>query len=274
MTGFFLYNRDMSKWSNKRKRRYLIILGIVLLVIVSLVILNMTDKQPTCFDNIQNGTETGIDCGGDCVEVCVDEARNLVVWWERPFRVAEGVYNAVAYVENQNLSSGIEEIAYEFRLYNKDNILIGTPRVGTTFIEPNKRSAIFEAGIQTGKEEAYTVFFKTSSVKKWKRTDQLFAYGLFQVGDPELINQDSAPKLSVPIENKTSYNFSDVPVVALLYNQRGNAIAASQTYIDTINQGDSKTTYFSWPEAFSDVVSRIEIIPRINPFLDVQELTR
>lgn len=264
----------MSTWSEKRKRRYLIIIGVVLLITIIIIALRASDTQPTCFDNVQNGTETGVDCGGECQKVCVEEARNLVVWWERPFKVAKGVFNAVAYVENQNLSAGIEEIAYEFRLYNRDNILVGTPRIGTTFIEPNKRSAIFESGIETGEEEAFTVFFKTSRVKNWKRTDPAFSYALFQVGEPVLINQDTAPKLSASVENNTQYNFSDVPVVAVLYNQRGNAIASSQTYIDDIKQGTMETVYFSWPEAFAEVVSRIEIIPRISPFLDPEELTR
>jgi hypothetical protein len=274
MSYFFIYNEYMSTWSDKKKRRYIIIIGLIFLIILGFIIIRATDTQPTCFDTLQNGTETGVDCGGECQRFCTEEARNLVVWWERPFKVAKGVFNVVAYVENQNLSAGIEEINYEFRLYNKDNILVGVPRTGTTFIEPNKRSAIFESGIETGEEEAFTVFFKTSSEKNWKRTDPVFSYGLFQVGEPVLINQDTAPKLSAPVENNTEYNFSDIPVVAVLYNQRGNAIAASQTYIDDITQGSTATVYFSWPEAFTDVVSRIEIIPRISPFLSRDELTR
>ncbi len=265
----------MSKWSEKRKKKIVIIIGVVLLFIFTLVLVGLKKtKKPSCFDGVQNGQETGVDCGGECVKVCRDEVRNIVVWWERPFRVAPGVYNAVAYFENQNLDSALKKINYEFRLYDKNNILVSEPRRGSTFIEPNKRSAVFESGITTGENEAYTAFFKISSVQDWKRVDSSFSYSLFGVTDPLLTNQDLAPKVSAFVENKSFYNFKDVPVVVVLYNDDGNAIAASRTYIDSLDQGDSKKVFFLWPEPFKHPVSRIEVIPRIDPFIPISKITR
>lgn len=256
----------MSQWSNKRKKRLLFIIITVVVVVLGIVIYKILDRPATCFDGIENGAETGVDCGGACKLVCQDEVRDIVVWWERPFKVVDGVYNTVAYFENQNLESGIQEIKYEFRLYNYDNVLVSEPIVGTTFIEPNKRSAVFESGIQTGNQEAYTAFFKVSSVQTWEKTDQSFAYNLFEISEPLLTNQDVAPKIQVTLRNVSYQTFTDVPVIAIIYNQRDNAIAASQTYIDQIGQDQEATAYFSWPQPFGDSVSRIEIIPRVNPF--------
>ena len=256
----------MSKWAQKRKRRLLFTIGILILVVIVLIVISALNKPATCFDGEQNGSETGIDCGGTCQLVCRQEVRDIVVWWERPFKVANGVYNTVAYFENQNLESGLQELTYEFRLYNYDNILVSEPIVGTTFIEPNKRSAVFESGITTGDQEAYTAFFRVSSVQDWERTEQDFAYNLFQIGEPQLTNQDIAPKLQVPIKNTSFKNYKDVPVIAILYNQEDNAIASSQTFIDNIGQGAEEIVYYSWPEPFGDSVSRIEIIPRVDPF--------
>lgn len=256
----------MSKWSNKRKRRLLFVIIAVALVVFGIIIFQLADRNPTCFDNIQNGAETGVDCGGGCQLVCRDEVRDIVVWWERPFKVVDGVYNTVAYFENQNLESGLQELTYEFRLYNYDNILVSEPIIGTTFVEPNKRSAVFESGITTGDQEAYTAFFRVSSVQNWERTDQSFAYNLFEIGEPQLTNQDTAPKIQVDLRNVSFKPYTDVPVIALIYNQRDNAIAASQTYIDRIGQDEEATAYFSWPQPFGDSVSRIEIIPRVDPF--------
>ena len=267
-----MYNRPMSKWAVKRKRRIVIILGIIFIFLLTLVLLRIGNKEPTCADGVQNGQELGVDCGGACLKICREDVRDVVVWWERPFKVAHGVYNTVAYFENQNLESGLQKVDYEFRLYDKDNILVSQPIVGSTFIEPNKRSAVFESGITTGDNEAYTSFFRISSVQNWKRTDQSFSYSLFQIGEPVLTNQDTSPKLSAPVENKTFFNFTDVPVVAILYNNEGNAIAASRTFIDRIDQGGQTDVFYSWPEPFGDVVSRIEIIPRIDPFIQREAL--
>lgn len=256
----------MSRWAQKRKRRFFIIVGVLVSIVLALIVYQILDKPETCFDGIQNGAETGIDCGGTCQAVCREEVRDIVVWWERPFEVTNGVYNLAAYIENQNLESGIEELQYEFRVYNYDNILISEPIVGSTFIEPNKRSAVFETGITTGDEDAHTVFFRVSSNQNWQRTDQSFAYNLFQIGEPQLTNQDIAPKLQATVNNVSFKNFPEVEVVALLFNQEDNAIASSQTYLDDVLQGEEAVAYFSWPEPFGEEVTRIEIIPRINPF--------
>jgi len=264
----------MSKWSSKRKRRILIIAGMIFLLLIAFVFVRVKESRtPTCFDGILNGQETGVDCGGECTRVCVEEVRNLVVWWERPFKVTEGVYNTVAYIENQNLYSGIQELNYEFRLYDKDNILVAEPRTGTTFVEPNKRSAVFESGIVTGEEEAYTVFFHINSAQEYTRSAQEYSYSLFKISEPVLTNQQTAPKLSATLRNESFLNFEDVPVTVILYNQEDNAIAASQTFIDQIDQGTEQSIFYSWPEPFDDPISRIEIIPRINPYIDREQRT-
>ena len=258
----------MSYWQKKRQRRIFIIIGVFFLIVLAFIFFTLTNKQANCFDGVMNGGETGVDCGGTCQNVCKEEAHEIVVWWERPFKVASGVYNVVAYFENQNLDAAIKDLDYEFRLYSKDNILVSQPIVARTFLAPNKRSVIFEPGIQTGEQEAYTVFFKTSTNKKWQKVDNTFAFNLFQTGEPLLTNQDVAPKLQVSVKNVTLQNFREIPVTAIVYNQRGNAIASSRTYIDEISQNSEAIAYFSWPEPFSDTVSRIEIIPRVDPFIN------
>lgn len=256
----------MSEWARKRRKKLLIIIGVVILAFIILIVYRTVNKPPTCFDGEMNGGEIGVDCGGTCDLMCTENLRDLVVWWERPFEVTDGVYNVVAYFENQNLEAGLEELTYEFRVYNQENILVSEPIIGTTFIEPNKRSAIFESGIQTGGQEAFTVFFRVSSNQRWEKVDESFAYSLFQVGEPILTNQEVAPKLQASIKNTSLKNLEDIPVIVIVYNREDNAIAASRTYIDEIPQGSEENAYFSWPEPFSDEVARIEIIPRVNPF--------
>ncbi len=262
----------MSKWADRKRKRVLLIIGVILLfAIIGAIVFFAGRKKPTCFDGIQNGTETGVDCGGSCARACDDEALNLIVWWERPFKVTKGLYNVVAYLENQNLDLGIENLTYEFRVYNRENVLISEPRVGTTFVEPNKRFAIFEPGIQTGDEEAYTVFFHILSQSDWKKVNPDFAYNLFQVTKPVLRKLRTTPQLTAKVKNTSLYRFVNVPVVVIVYNSQGNAIATSQTYIDAIGNGEEKEVFFSWPEPFRSDVARVEIIPRVNPFLDPEK---
>ena len=262
----------MSRWASRKRKKILIIVGVILLLLFIFTVIHIKNsKKPSCFDGIKNGTETGVDCGGSCQRVCGKETQNLIVWWERPFKVVNGVYNLVAYVENQNLEAGLERLDYEFRVYDKDNILATEPRRGTTFVEANKRFAIFEPSVKTGDREAYTVFFRILSKQDWKKVNPDFRYKFFQIHAPTLTKVRTAPHLKANVENTSLYDFSDVPVTAIIYNHRGNAIAASQTYIDRIQHGETKEVSFSWPESFGNDVARIEIIPRVNPFTDIKK---
>ncbi len=261
----------MSKWASKRKRNILIVIFSLFFLFFIIFVISLGKKEPTCFDGIQNGTETGVDCGGNCVKACSDEVNNLIVWWVRPFKVSKGLYNVVAYVENQNLNYGIKNLDYEFRLYDENNVLVSQPVKGSTFVEANKRFAIFEPGISTGDREVYNVFFHFSKSKDWIKVPADLRYSFFQTREPVLTKIHTSPRLSVYVKNTSLYDFIDVPVIAILYDKRGNAIASSRTYIDRINHGEEKQVFFSWPEPFSYKIVRIEIIPRINPYHDLEK---
>ena len=95
------------EWAHKRQLKYLMIVLSVILLSVAFIAYRLFFSQPaTCFDNKQNGAESGIDCGGACERICLAEQRELMVHWARPSRVTDNVYNAVAYIENRNKVGG------------------------------------------------------------------------------------------------------------------------------------------------------------------------
>src|SRR5436190_24111663 len=109
-------------WGARRKIFYFsIIFGAVAIALV-ILIYPYFNREPTCFDNKMNGSESGLDCGGGCQKVCTPAALQLVTLWARAFEVLPGKYNVMAYIENQNRECGIPMISYEFQLYDADNI--------------------------------------------------------------------------------------------------------------------------------------------------------
>jgi hypothetical protein len=222
---------------------------------------------PTCFDGKQNQDERCIDGGGVCSRVCPMDAKTIVPRWSRVFHTAGDVWSVLAYVENQNTTAGVQKINYEFRVYDSDNVLAGEPVTGTTFIGPNERTAIFESPIKTGNRTPSSVFFKFTSVPDWMTTDKKYTVPQLDSANTDLTNVDKAPKLSADIVNNTLFDYKNVEVVAILYGSDGNAINASSTVIDSIPQQTSQKVYFTWPEKFDKPVTKIEIIPRLNPFI-------
>ena len=80
--------------------------------------------KPTCFDGKQNQDESGVDCGGVCEKVCSFQAVKPNIIWSRSFKVSEGIYNAIAYIENPNIRAEAFAVPYVFKIFDERNILI------------------------------------------------------------------------------------------------------------------------------------------------------
>lgn len=262
---FWYIIQIMSRWS---ARRQLSLIGIVLIVIFTFVLIftiQLVNTPPTCFDGKQNGDETGIDVGGSCPSANPIETRSVVVLWARPFLIADDVYAVAAYFENQNFNRGIQSVPYRFRVYDVENILIAE-RYGETFFGPNQRSAIVETAIKVGNRTPANVFFDFLQQPTWRVTDERWSTSNIVVQEQELVNIDSAPRLTATLENRSLRPISDIEVIALLYNRAGNAVSASKTYVPMISQNSTADVFFTWPGPFPEEVVQVEVIPRINPF--------
>lgn len=227
---------------------------------------NFIKTEPTCFDGVKNQDERGIDCGGVCALVCPMDAKTVVPLWSRVFPIAGDVYSVVAYVENQNVDAGVKRVGYEFRVYDDQNILVGDPVSGSTFIGPNDKTAIYASPVKSGNRTASNVFFRFTEMPVFTAADKRYSVPQLSVRNTDLSDLAASPKLSADIVNDTLFDYRNIEVVAILYDADGNAVNASDTFVDDLSQQSSKKVFFTWPAKFDRPVTRIEIIPRINPF--------
>jgi hypothetical protein len=218
-------------------------------------------RPPTCMDNKQNGTETGVDCGGICTRACIQQVDPVSILWARAFRVVPGRYNAVAYLENHNKNDAIEKINYRFRFADADNIYIGK-REGSTIVPPEGKFAVFEPAIDVGNSIPVFTTFEFTSAPQWV---QVPPYKVSQLkvfaNNINLQNADTSPLLSATITNNSLYYIPNINVIAILYDKVGNAVSASRTYIDSLRASQSAPVTFTWPEPFGSQVVAKEIIP-------------
>lgn len=255
-------------WATRKKMGCFGMIGIIVAIVAGYFIyVNFIKTTPTCFDGVLNQNERGIDCGGICALVCTADAKVIVPVWSRVFNTAGDVHSVVAYVENQNITAGVKKINYEFRIYDEKNILAGEPISGTTFIAPNDKTAIYASPIKTGNRIPKNVFFKFTSTPEWITTEEKYTQPQLSVENIQLTDQQTAPKISANIVNNTLFTYNNIEVVALLYDINGNAINASKTTIDVIAEQSSEIVNFTWPQPLGADVARIEIIPRLNPFI-------
>jgi hypothetical protein len=245
-----------------QRRRFIYIGGIVLFILLFVVLPTVIHfyEAPTCFDNKKNQTEQGVDCGGPCTLLCRSQYVPLTVLWSRFSKVDDGVYNVLAYIENPNINAEANNLDYVFKLYDKDGILL-RERFGRTFVPANKIMAVFEAELSTGKQIPQRVEFFFPSQAVWLKQDNI-SNGL-SVSQSVISREDTAPRLSAVVSNKTINQIKNIEAVAIVYNDKGNTIAFSRTIIDVIDGKGSKDINFNWPKPFPETYARTEIVLKV-----------
>jgi len=250
-------------WGAKR-RLIISAIGIaIILILLGFFSVKTFYKPGSCTDGKQNQGEAGVDCGGPCARFCANQAIELLIHWRRAFSVSNGNYNAVAYLENKNLRSGIQEIPYVFKLYDSKSILIAE-RTGSASIPPHQVVPIFEPNISTGFRAPARVEFEFDSVPVWT-----FVSGNIPdvriVGQSTVTNVQSSPLLTAEVFNGSKQTLKDFKVVAIVYDGFGNAQQASQTVVDSLGPQATAHVSFSWPNPFNFTPERIEIVPKLYP---------
>jgi len=233
----------------------------VIVVISAPIIFSSLHKKPTCFDGKQNQGETAIDKGGPCINLDGRSLQEYSVLWARAFPIRDGFYNAVAYVENPNARAGMYSIRYEFKLYDDKNILIAQ-RFGSTPLFPGGVFPVFESRIDAGNRVPARTTFSFVTQGVWKKMKN--ATRGIEIYNQRTSDVTSAPRVDAVIKNNNLTSLSNIILVAVLFDDKDNAIATSRTLIENLNPGEDKTIAFTWPRPFKQKVARIDIIPLLS----------
>ncbi len=251
----------LVSWSLTRKVEYL---GALLLCVVLLIggfVWWLLDVPPTCGDGKMNQNELAIDCGGVCDLRCISETRRLLTKWVQPLEVSPGFWSVVAYMENPNLQSYTNRVAYRFKLYNEANTLIAE-REGGIFIHGDPVVPIFEGGIDISGEYVARAFIEFENEPVW--------YALripidLDIEQPTLTQETFLPRITASVVNREFFEVRNIEVVALVFDTDDNIMAASETIVPLLlSRGRSNVT-FTWPRSFPREVGRIELVPRAPP---------
>lgn len=245
-------------WGTHRRNTILLTAFLLIFVPISLISFLIFYTPPSCFDGKQNQDETGIDCGGSCVLLCTDQVTDPVVLWERSFKVVDGLYNVMAYIENPNPTAFVQNIPYSFKLYNEERVLIAE-RKGVTSILPKSVLPIIENNIQTFEQVPARVSFEFEGDFVYERTDPRDS--IILIKDEVFENEQTNPRIRARIQNISLQPINDIDVIVIVYNAFDTVVGVSSTYVDRLSPEQTRDIVFTWPEPLSDTHSRIEIIP-------------
>lgn len=250
------------KWASMRKAEYLGTIGVIFFIFAGIPLIAFLLKEnPTCYDNKQNQNEVGIDCGGVCerLRLCESQIHAVKILWSRSFRVSDGTYNSVAYIENPNFDGAVREVEYVFTLYDDKNVTVAERR-GKTFLSNNAVTPIFEAGLATGNRVPARTFFEFVDPPRWVRATNIEGVSIEGKGIRE---GGLRPKIDATLVNESLDEIKGIEIIATVFDANNNAIASSRTTVDSINARSKVPIVFTWPNPFSASVARIDVIPRI-----------
>ena len=237
--------------------------GVVLLIVLAVsgyIAYSVLSTPPLCFDGKQNGEEKGIDCGGTCSKLCANQALAPVVLWARAFETAPGTYAAAAYVENNNVGAGATSVAYAFRLYDEDNLLI-IEKGGVTDIPPQEIVPVFASAIDAGTRKVSRTFLEFSEVPVWHKIP---SETLPNVRISNLRLTESGARLSAEAVNQGSADVRNLSLIAVLFDGRGVALTASKSVLGRIPRGSSAQVVFTWPSQNTAAVrAEITAVPAL-----------
>jgi len=217
-------------------------------------------EPASCFDGVQNQGETAPDKGGPCTLLDERVVISQSILWARSFPAREGLYNAVAYVENPNPDAAVLRAPYRFRLYDDRNILIAE-RYGTTFIMPGTITPVFDGQIETGTRTVARTFFEFTEPLTWERAED--ATIPLVVGNKNA--DETAARVTAQVRNTGTRDIFDALFVVVVFDTAGNALGSSRTTVPVIEADATHPLTFTWSEPFVYRISRTDILPIVEP---------
>ena len=245
-------------WGTSRRNTVLFTMFLFIGVPVAAISFFVVYNPPNCFDTKQNGDETGLDCGGSCQLLCTNQVTQPVVLWERSFKVSDGVYNLLAYIENPNPTAFVRNAPYIFKIYNEENVVIGEKK-GVVSIAPKSVRPVIENNIQTFEQIPTRTTFEFVGDLTYEQTQPKDS--LVIIKDEFIENELKKPRIKAKIQNISLKTIPNIDVVVLVYDVFDNVLGTSSTFVDRLNPEESKDIVFTWPQVFTDDVARIELIP-------------
>jgi hypothetical protein len=245
-------------WGTKRRNLILVVIFFLFIIPIGVIAFLILYKPPTCFDGIQNGEESGVDCGGMCVLLCTDQMAEPVVLWERAFRFTGGLHNLIAYVQNQNPNGFIKNANYVFKIYNEENILIQEV-TGTVSIPPKTSMPIIQTGVQLFEQVVSRITFEFTNNFVFEKSDPRET--LLLIKDEVVENEDTAPRIRAKVQNVSFNTVSNVDIIVIVYDSFDSVIGVSSTFVPMLQSEQTQDIVFTWQIPFTDRVSRVEIIP-------------
>jgi hypothetical protein len=249
-------------WAAGRRLIVFAVFAAMLLVLATIAYYTFFYQAPSCKDGAQDGSETGLDCGGSCPYLCASDEEGPTVLFTKALLNGEGRTDVIALVENKNTAAAAKDIPYTLTVYGYDQSLIQTVS-GILELPPGATVPLFVTGIASGSATPGASFLTIDGEKVLWYPLAEDPRVLPKVSDIVLTGASTTPRITATLANSDVVAMRNVRAIALVRDGSGNAIAASATLLSSIPASGQATATFTWNAPFPGAAVSILVLPVI-----------
>lgn len=199
---------------------------------------------PSCFDNRQNGSETGIDCGGNCVSCEIKNMQPLFLTPAIIFSVDRN-FSAAAEIRNPNSGYGAR-FDYEVNFYDSAGQVLRTIK-NKSFAYAGETKNIIEAGVKIteGIPSRSEIKIDASGIK-WKKAQDFFQPNI-TLNEADFMDEKNQVSISGSLKNSNNFAVSKVILNAFLVDKLGVKIGVSKTELQNLDPFIAENFKISFP---------------------------
>lgn len=218
---------------------------IFLVLIACGVYFTFLKPAQSCFDNIKNQNEEGIDCGGVCGNSCIpSDIKEIEISQQRIFRLNSNHFSLFAEIKNPNTDFAAANFTYTLNAYNEKGELIQSES-GTSFLYSKETGYLLAPNLESSSSYPSRLEVIIGKID-WKKSED-FKKPEIAVGDFSFTTETDQINVGGSLINKSISSFPAVKVIAIFYNTQGQLIGASATEFQNLPANTSQTFFISHP---------------------------
>lgn len=182
-----------------------------------------------------------------------------------------GVYSVAAKITNPNLTYSLDNVSYNFVLYNAHGQQI-YQSPATLYLLPGESKYLILPRVES-QEKITSAEIKFPTAPAWQKRLTIPNVPLV-ASIPSFTNQQNPVAFVIQgnIYNNSPYQLGQVDINFLLRDVSGKILAASSRTEFTVNPFERRAYVQVWPGVYSTDVSKIDVLPATN-ILDENNLT-